>query len=71
MHWLCVGRGASRYYLCGRCGTIREDLYRSDGTVVITHFHHFESPNLPAKVVERAREILAQPRYRQLSLFGD
>ena len=68
---LPTGRASSRYYLCPRCGTVREDFQRPDGTVVVTHFHRAESPNLPASVIERARDILAQPRYRQLRLFGE
>jgi hypothetical protein len=71
MLWLPVGHGSSRYYLCLRCATIREDVHRADGVVIVTHFHHLETGNLPAKLVERVRDILAQPHYRQLPLFGD
>jgi hypothetical protein len=69
LYWLHIDLGLSRYYLCRRCGTIREDFCRPDGTVVITHFHHLENANLPSVVVEQAQGILARPRYRQLSLF--
>lgn len=65
------GRELNRYYLCPRCGTIREDALGPDGTIVVAHFHHAESTILPGVVVKRARDILAKPSYRQLSLFGD
>jgi hypothetical protein len=71
MLMLHVGRESSRYYVCPRCGTVREDVLRPDGTVVITHFHSPESVNLPDAVVERAQDILAQPHFRQLPLFND
>ena len=69
MHVLDVARGTRRYYVCPRCGTIREDFCRPDGTVAITHFHHLECASLPTPVVERASGVLAQPSYRQLPLF--
>jgi hypothetical protein len=59
----------SRYYVCRRCGTIREDYCRPDGTITGTKLHRLESADLPAAVVEQVREILSQPRYQQRSLF--
>ena len=69
MLMLYIGRGSRRYYVCPRCGTIREDIPLPDGGVVVTHLHPPESPSLPATVIEQAQDILAAPRYRQLSLF--
>lgn len=66
---LYIGRGSRHYYVCPRCGTIREDISRPGKGVVVTHLHPPESPSLPAAVIEQARAILAAPRYRQLSLF--
>lgn len=66
-----VGRKARRYYLCPRCGTVREDVARADGTTAVAHFYHVESANLPTTVAKRARDILAKPAYKQLSLFVD
>jgi hypothetical protein len=70
---LCLhtGRAARRYYLCPRCGTVREDIARLDGSTAVAHFHRPESANLPTAVATRAREILAQPDYKQLSLFDE
>jgi hypothetical protein len=60
---------ASRYYLCRRCGTIREDVCRPDGTIIEARFHDLEGLDLPAAVVQQAREVLNEPRYEQGSLF--
>jgi hypothetical protein len=68
---LHAGRESSRYYLCQHCGTIREDVCRPDGTIAVTHFHQLVSANLPPVVAERAQDILTQPSYRQLPLFGE
>ena len=66
-----VGGNLSRYYLCRRCRTIREDQGRPDGTLTgKVRYHHLESADLPAAVVEQARPILDGPSYGQLSLFG-
>ena len=54
--------GLNRYYLCRRCGTVREDLCRHDGTIISTRRHNVESADLPAAVVEQARAILDAPR---------
>lgn len=67
---LHVGGEMNRYYLCRRCGTIREHVCRSDGTIIENRYHHLESTDLPAAVVAQAREILTQPRYKQAPLFG-
>jgi hypothetical protein len=68
---LYIDRAARRYYLCPRCGTVREDVARLDGSTAVAHFYRPESGNLPTAVAKRAREILARPDYRQLSLFDD
>jgi hypothetical protein len=68
---LDVAHKGRRYYLCPRCGTVREDVSRSAGRTPIAHFHPIGSAYLPANVVERAQAILAHPSYRQLPLFGD
>lgn len=60
---------SSRYYLCRQCRTIREHICRPDGTIVDTRMHHLESVDLPAAVVEQAREILNRPNYQQKTLF--
>jgi hypothetical protein len=59
----------SRYYLCRHCGTIREHICRPDGTILDTRLHHLGSADVPAAVVEQAREILNRPSYEQRSLF--
>ena len=59
----------SRYYLCRQCGTIREHACRPDGTIVATALHRLDSVDLPAAVVEQAREILTRPDYEQPTLF--
>ena len=66
-----VGGETSRFYLCRKCHTIREDKARRDGTLVgETHYHTLDSASLPAVVVEQARDLLDVPGYQQLSLFG-
>jgi hypothetical protein len=72
-----VGGESSRFYLCRKCGTIRENLCRPDGTITGTRYHELESVDgstdlteiLPAAVVEQARGILKRPVYQQGSLF--
>ena len=67
-----VGGEMSRFYLCRKCETIRDDNARRDGTLTgETHYHALDSANLPAAVVEQARALLDAPGYDQLSLFGD
>jgi hypothetical protein len=66
---LHVGGESNRYYICRQCGTIREHVCRTDGTIVESHFHHLESVSLPAAVVEQAREILSRPHFKQGNLF--
>ena len=60
---------SSRYYLCRQCTTIREHICRPDGTIIETRLHHLEGADLPAAIVQQAREILNQPGYEQRSLF--
>jgi hypothetical protein len=55
----------NRYYLCRRCSSVREHVCRPDGTIVEAHYHDLDSAELPAAVVEQARDILTQPNYRQ------
>lgn len=71
MLMLYTGRESRRYYVCPQCGMIREDIPKPDGSVAITHLHPPESFSLPAAVIEKVRDILAVPNYRQLSLFDD
>jgi hypothetical protein len=67
-----VGGELSRFYLCRRCGTIREEAGRPDGTLTgAVRYHKLDSVDLPAAVVEQARATLDAPHYDQLSLFGD
>jgi hypothetical protein len=66
-----AGGEINRYYLCRRCGSIREHVCRADGTILDSRYHHLESAALPAAVVQQAREILSQPHYSQPSLFGE
>ena len=41
----------------------------ADGTIVDAHYHVLDSAELPAAVVEQAREVLARPDYQQGALF--
>ena len=66
-----VGGELSRFYLCRRCGTIRENEARPDGTLTgKVRYHHLETADLPAAVVEQVRAILEAPNYDQLDLFS-
>jgi hypothetical protein len=69
---LHAGGTLARFYLCQRCGAIREDKTQTDGTIADTTFHaNLESVDLPAAVVEQARAILSAPRYEQGTLFKE
>jgi hypothetical protein len=61
--------GPHRYYLCRQCGHVREEVCRTDGTIISTRFREAYSQELPEAAREQARDILEQPSYRQLSLF--
>ena len=66
-----VGGELSRFYLCRQCSTIRENKARPDGMLTgEVQYHNLESVDLPAAVIEQAREILDAPRYGQVGLFG-
>ena len=67
-----VGGEMSRFYLCRKCETIREDKARRDRTLTgETLYHDLDSVDLPTGVAEHARTILDAPKYDQLNLFGD
>jgi len=65
------GGAPNRYYLCRRCGALREDVYR-DGAIVEHRWHDGPNGRLPAGVREEALQVLAMPRGEQLTLWpGD
>ena len=67
---LQAGGKPAYFYLCLKCGAVREDAHLRDGTIIGTRWHaNLDSASLPAAVAEHAREILDRPRYEQLDLF--
>ncbi len=61
--------GPDRYYLCTRCGRVRKELCRADGTVQRVLYYD-EIDALPPKVAGEVRRILGDGP-EQLALFGD
>lgn len=64
------GGAPNRYYLCRRCGAVREDVY-ADHVIVATHWHDAVNDRLPASVRAEAAPLLNAPQAEQLSLWGD
>lgn len=63
------GGAPHRYYLCRRCGAVREDVYRN-GAIVEHRWHDGPNGALPAGVLAEARRVLATRRVEQLSLWA-
>lgn len=47
--------GLNRYYVCLECGTIREEICESEGTIAYVRIYEAGSEELPAVVVEQVR----------------
>lgn len=62
--------GPNRYYLCRKCGTVLEDVYR-DGGIVAHRWHDYPDGALPESVREEATSILNTPHSEQLGLWDD
>jgi len=63
------GGAPNRYYLCRRCGAVREDVYR-EGAIVEHRWHDAPDGTLPDAVCQEAWEILAMPHGDQLALWA-
>jgi len=60
--------GPNRYYLCGECGAVREDVY-SCGAIVDRCWHDRPDGTLPEAVKQEATHILETPDGQQLTLW--
>ncbi len=60
--------GTSRWYLCRRCGAVREDVCRGDGTILGTRWLE-PGDGLPDVVGGEVGELMERVEYEQLGLF--
>jgi len=63
--------GPDRYYLCRRCGRVRKELCRPDGTIqAVLYYERDRAEALPPAVAGQVQQVL-QPRPEQLRLFEE
>ena len=61
--------GTSRWYLCRRCGAVREEVCRVDGTILETRWHSEGGDGLPGVVAGEVGELMERVECEQLGLF--